>query len=84
MHISIYNIINTKKIGVIGGDILRESVEIFKALSDENRITIFKLLTCGELCVCDILENLNLSQSTVSHHLKVLYQAGLIHAGCCE
>jgi ArsR family transcriptional regulator len=84
LHISIYNIINTKKIGVIGGDILRESVEIFKALSDENRITIFKLLTCGELCVCDILENLNLSQSTVSHHLKVLYQAGLIHAGCCE
>jgi len=58
---------------------LKESVEIFKALSDENRITIFKLLTCGELCVCDILENLNLSQPTVSHHLKVLYQANLIH-----
>ncbi|WP_148808120.1 ArsR/SmtB family transcription factor [Crassaminicella thermophila] len=55
------------------------SAEIFKALSDENRITILKLLTCGELCVCDILENLDLSQPTVSHHLKVLHQAGLIH-----
>lgn len=58
---------------------MEESVEIFKALSDENRITIFKLLTQGELCVCDILENLDLTQPTVSHHLKVLYQAGLIH-----
>ncbi|TCO74361.1 ArsR/SmtB family transcription factor [Marinisporobacter balticus] len=58
---------------------MKELVEICKALSDENRITIFKRLAYGELCVCDILENLNLSQPTVSHHLKVLYQADLIH-----
>jgi len=56
-----------------------KEVEILKALADENRVKILKMLRCGEMCVCDILDYLDLSQPTVSHHLKILYNAGLIN-----
>jgi ArsR family transcriptional regulator len=51
---------------------------IFKALSDINRLKIIKLLKEGELCVCELTTALSTSQSTVSHHLSVLKNAGLI------
>ena len=51
---------------------------IFKALCDENRVQIFSLLQNGELCACHILEELNLSQPTLSHHMKVLCDSGLV------
>lgn len=57
---------------------LERQAEIFKALSDVNRLKIIDMLSCGELCVCDIIDKLNLTQSTVSHHAKILKQAGLI------
>ncbi|WZL75004.1 metalloregulator ArsR/SmtB family transcription factor [Clostridiaceae bacterium 35-E11] len=53
-------------------------IEMFKAIADENRLKILKILSQGKLCACDILENMDLSQPTVSHHLKILQQAGLI------
>jgi ArsR family transcriptional regulator len=51
-----------------------------KALADETRLRIFSLLTRQELCVCEIEDMLNLSQSLVSNHLAVLRQAGLVKA----
>ncbi|HBG93127.1 MAG: transcriptional regulator [Nitrospirae bacterium RIFOXYB2_FULL_43_5] len=51
---------------------------IFKALSDETRLRILKLLEHGELCVCDIVAALDMVQPKVSFHLGVLKEAGFI------
>ena len=51
---------------------------VFKALSDENRIRILKLLHGGEKCACKLLEELNISQPTLSHHMKILCDAGIV------
>lgn len=55
-----------------------ELLNIFKALSDETRLRILKLLEHGELCVCDIVAALNMVQPKVSFHLSVLKEAALI------
>jgi ArsR family transcriptional regulator len=57
---------------------MREYTTLFKALSDETRVRILMLLTHGELCVCDLMEVLDLPQSTVSRHLATLRHAGLV------
>jgi ArsR family transcriptional regulator len=49
-----------------------------KALSDPNRVKIIKMLTEKELCVCEMTALLGLAQPTVSKHLKVLEDAGLV------
>ncbi len=51
---------------------------LFKALADENRLHILELLQSGERCACVLLENLHLSQPTLSHHMKILCDAGLV------
>lgn len=51
---------------------------VFKALSDENRIRILKMLHSGEKCACKLLEELNISQPTLSHHMKILCDAGIV------
>lgn len=51
---------------------------IFKALCDENRIRIMKLLRSGEKCACKLLEELNISQPTLSHHMKILCDSGIV------
>ena len=56
----------------------REMVCVFKALGDENRIRILKMLHSGEKCACKLLEELNISQPTLSHHMKILCDAGLV------
>ena len=53
-------------------------IKIFKALSDSNRIRILKMLESKEMCVCEISYILNLANSTVSKHLSILRDAGLI------
>ncbi len=53
-------------------------LNIFKALSDETRLRILKLLEEGELCVCDVVAALEMVQPKVSFHLGVLKEAGLI------
>lgn len=50
----------------------------FKALGDENRIRILKLLRSGEKCACSLLEELSISQPTLSHHMKILCDAGIV------
>lgn len=57
---------------------LHSESRIFKALADINRLKIVKLLKEGELCACEITVALSNSQSTVSHHLSVLKNVGLI------
>ncbi|WP_443112458.1 ArsR/SmtB family transcription factor [Dehalobacter sp. DCM] len=49
-----------------------------KALSDETRLKIFDMLTDGELCACKILEVFNITQSTLSYHMKILCESGLV------
>jgi len=56
----------------------REVVKAFKALSDPNRLRILSLLKSRDLCVCEVREVLDLSTSTVSKHLSILRDAGLI------
>ena len=57
---------------------MEELTTIFKALSDETRLRIIKLLEKGELCVCDITAALDMVQPKVSFHLSTLKEAGLI------
>ncbi len=57
---------------------MNELVPIFKALSDETRLRIIKLLEQGELCVCDITAALDIVQPKVSFHLSTLKEAGFI------
>lgn len=51
---------------------------IFKALSDETRLKIVEMLSCGEMCACDILESFQITQPTLSYHMKILTDCGLI------
>ncbi len=57
---------------------MEKQIEIFKALSDKNRLLIIEMLSCGELCACDIMDGLELTQPTISHHMKILQHAGLV------
>lgn len=57
---------------------MNDLLEVFKALSDETRLRILKLLEKGELCVCDIVAALDLIQPKVSFHLGALKDAGLV------
>lgn len=55
-----------------------EFVPIFKALSDETRLRILEMLSCGELCACKILEQFHITQPTLSYHMKLLTGCGLV------
>jgi ArsR family transcriptional regulator, arsenate/arsenite/antimonite-responsive transcriptional repressor len=57
---------------------MHDILKIFKALSDETRLRILKLLEHGELCVCDIVASLDQVQPKISFHLNVLKEAGII------
>jgi DNA-binding transcriptional ArsR family regulator len=57
---------------------MKDFLAVTKALSDENRLRAMMALADGELCVCQIIELLGLAPSTVSKHMAVLYQAGLV------
>lgn len=57
----------------------RNAVLVFKALGDENRIKILDALRTGEKCACSILEKLAIGQSTLSHHMKILRDCGLVN-----
>ncbi|HHU62740.1 MAG TPA: winged helix-turn-helix transcriptional regulator [Clostridiales bacterium] len=56
----------------------REYVSVFKALCDENRLRILNMLQGGEKCACMILEELDIGQSTLSHHMKILCESGIV------
>lgn len=54
------------------------NAKIIKALSDPNRLKIIDILSCGERCACDILEHFDFTQPTLSHHMKVLMECGIV------
>lgn len=56
----------------------KKTAVIFKAFCDENRIRIIKLLRSGEKCACKLLEEINVTQPTLSHHMKILCDAGIV------
>jgi len=57
-----------------------ENTKVFKALGDPKRAMIVDMLSCGELCACNILERFEMSQSTLSHHMKILCECGIVKA----
>ena len=57
-----------------------EVARAFKALADPTRVAIVNRLGAHEVCVCDLTSDFDLSQPTISHHLKVLREAGIIDA----
>ena len=56
----------------------RKTALIFKAFCDENRVRILNLLRGGEKCACRLLEELSISQPTLSHHMKILCDSGIV------
>ena len=55
-----------------------DNAKIFKAFCDESRLRILELLEDGEVCACKLLESLSISQSTLSHHMKILIESGIV------
>lgn len=55
-----------------------EDAKTFKAFCDENRLMIIALLRSGEKCACVLLEELEIAQSTLSHHMKILCDSGIV------
>lgn len=56
----------------------QKTVTVFKAFCDENRIRILKLLRTGERCACELHEEINVTQPTLSHHMKILCDSGIV------
>ncbi len=56
----------------------KRTAMIFKAFCDENRIRIVRLLRTGEKCACELLEEINVTQPTLSHHMKILCDSGIV------
>ncbi len=56
----------------------KRTANLFKALADENRVQIMEILKDGEKCACKLLEALQISQPTLSHHMKILCDAELV------
>lgn len=51
---------------------------LMKALGDETRVKIFHMLSSGELCACKLLEEFNITQPTLSYHMKILCESGMV------
>ena len=56
----------------------KENAKVFKAFCDENRLMILEMLQSGEKCACKLLDELEISQSTLSHHMKILCESGVV------
>jgi len=57
-----------------------EHAKVFKAFCDETRLMALELLQSGEKCACVLLERVNVGQSTLSHHMKILVESGIVTA----
>lgn len=59
---------------------MKDVVKIFKALGDENRLKILNIIGSHEICACNLLEYLNIGQPTLSHHMRILCDSGIVNA----
>ena len=57
-----------------------EYIKVFKAFTDENRVRILEILCEGEECACVLLDDLKISQPTLSHHMKILCESGIVRS----
>ena len=55
-----------------------DTSKMLKAMSDPKRLRIVDMLSCGELCACEILEEFHITQPTLSHDMRVLVEAGIV------
>lgn len=58
----------------------QSAARVFKAFCDENRLTILQMLSDGEKCACKLQDALGIGQSTLSHHMRILCDAGVVSA----
>lgn len=58
----------------------KENAKIFKAFCDETRLKVLSLLQSGEKCACVLLEKVDVVQATLSHHMKILVESGVVSA----
>jgi ArsR family transcriptional regulator len=58
----------------------QKNAKVFKAFCDENRLMIIEILQSGEKCACIILSKLKIVQSTLSHHMNILCESGIVKA----
>lgn len=57
-----------------------KTAKIFKAFCDEKRLAVLDLLHEGEKCACVLIEELNVSQSTLAYHMKILCESGIVES----
>ncbi len=60
------------------GNIYDDNAKTIKAISDPSKLKIVDILSCGEKCASDLLEHFNFTQPTLSHHMKVLTECGVV------
>ncbi|WP_066636314.1 ArsR/SmtB family transcription factor [Desulfolucanica intricata] len=60
--------------------VYKEHAKVFKAFCDEKRLRILDLLCGGEKCACILLEQLDLGQSGLSYHMKILVESGIVES----
>jgi ArsR family transcriptional regulator len=58
----------------------KDIAKLFKALGDETRIAVLRQLRDGEQCACVLLDEVPVGQSTLSHHMKILVDSGIVNA----
>jgi len=78
-------IISILYIEIIGYDVPMkdkhtDNAKVFKAFCDETRLTVLSLLQNGEKCACVLLEKVSIGQPTLSHHMKILVDSGIVNA----
>ncbi|NCB41388.1 MAG: ArsR family transcriptional regulator [Clostridia bacterium] len=56
----------------------RDCAKVFKAFCDEKRLHILELLRSGERCACNLLDDLDIGQSSLSYHMKILVESGIV------
>lgn len=61
-------------------DSQKENTRIFKALGDEKRLAILSLLRSGEKCACILIDQMNIGQSALSYHMKILCESGIVES----
>lgn len=60
--------------------VYEENAKVFKALCDEKRLRILELLRGGEKCACVLIQTLRMGQSTLSYHMKILVESGIVQS----
>ena len=75
-----HDVVNVVRSQMPDEDEMYDLAELFKVFGDSSRIKILFALFSNEICVCDLAESLGMTQSAVSHQLKILKTAGLVKA----